>query len=208
MSPSRGRRFFRFAFMHPFAPALEPHSWLRRVGTALVLLAAAASQLACSSLNDKLPSVTDVVTPYRIDILQGNVVTSEQARALQPGMSRLQVRDLLGSPLLTSVFHADRWDYVFTFKRQGQAPQRRKLTVFFKGEALERIEADALPSEAEFVASLDARKTPGKAPMLQATEEQLKDFQQRNAVPVAAPTPAPVTAPATVYPPLETGAAR
>ncbi len=194
--------------MHPSAPALEPHSWSRRVGTALVLLAAAASQLACSSLNDKLPSVTDVVTPYRIDILQGNVVTSEQAQALQPGMSRQQVRDLLGSPLLTSVFHADRWDYVFTFKRQGQVPQRRKLTVFFKGEALERIEADALPSEAEFVASLDVRRQSGKAPVLQATEEQLKDFQQRNAVSAAAPTPAPVTAPATVYPPLEAGAAR
>ncbi|MBA4261431.1 MAG: outer membrane protein assembly factor BamE [Comamonadaceae bacterium] len=192
--------------MHPSAPALEPHAWSRRVAAALVLLAAAASQLACSSLGAKLPSVTDVVTPYRIDILQGNVVTSEQAQALQPGMSRLQVRDLLGSPLLTSVFHADRWDYVFTFKRQGQEPQRRKLTVFFKGEALERIEADALPSEAEFVASLDVRKTPGKAPVLQATEEQLKDFQQRNAVSAAAPTP--VTAPTTVYPPLEAGAAR
>ena len=98
-------------------------------------------------------------------------------------MSRLQVRDMLGSPLLTSVFHADRWEYVFTFKRQGQEPQRRKLTVFFKGEALERVEADALPSEAEFVASLDVRRPSDKVPVLKATDEQLKAFQERNAVP-------------------------
>lgn len=174
----------------------------------MALLAAAASQLACSSLGNRLPSVIDLVTPYKIDILQGNVVTSEQAKALQPGMSRLQVRDILGSPLLTSVFHANRWDYVFTFKRQGQEPQQRKLTVFFKGEALERVEADPLPSEAEFVASLDVRKAPGKAPALKATDEQLKAFQQRNATPTAAGTPAPVVAPATTYPPLEPGAAR
>ncbi len=173
----------------------------------MVLLAAAVSQMACSSLNNRLPSVVDLVTPYKIDVLQGNVVTSEQAQALSPGMSRLQVRDMLGSPLLTSVFHADRWDYVFTFKRQGQEPQRRKLTVFFKGDVLERVEADPLPSEAEFVASLDVRKTTGKAPLLQATDEQLKAFQQRNAPPAAA-TPAPVVAPGTTYPPLESGAAR
>lgn len=193
--------------MHPLAPLPEHRSWLRRTGFALCLLTAAASQLACSSLNDRLPSVTSLVTPYKIDILQGNVVTSEQAKALQPGMSRLQVRDMLGSPLLTSVFHADRWDYVFTFKRQGQEPQRRKLTVFFKGEALERVEADPLPSEAEFVASLDVRRRSGKEPVLKATDEQLKAFQERNA-PAAAGTPAPVAAPAIAYPPLETGAAR
>jgi len=173
----------------------------------VALLAAAAGQLACSSLGSKLPSVSDLVTPYKIDILQGNVVTSEQAKALQPGMSRLQVRDILGSPLLTSVFHADRWDYVFTFKRQGQEPQSRKLTTFFKGDVLERVEADPLPSEAEFVASLDVRKTTGKAPALKATDEQLKAFQQRNAPPAPA-TPAPVVAPGTTYPPLESGAAR
>lgn len=164
--------------------------------------------MACSSLSDKLPSVTSLVTPYKIDILQGNVVTSEQARALQPGMSRLQVRDMLGSPLLTSVFHADRWDYVFTFKRQGQEPQRRKLTVFFKGDALDRFEADALPSEAEFVSSLDVRRQSDKAPVLKATDEQLKAFQERNATPADARAPVPTAAPAVAYPPLEAGAAR
>jgi outer membrane protein assembly factor BamE len=157
---------------------------------------------ACSSLRDKLPSAEGLITPYRIDILQGNVVTREQAQALQPGQTREQVRGLLGSPLLTSVFHADRWDYVFTFKRQGQAPQQRRLTVFFKGDALERHEADELPSESEFVSSLDSRRKADKVPVLEATEAQLKAFESSNAVPGAAPAPSTAT-PAASYPPLE-----
>jgi outer membrane protein assembly factor BamE len=157
---------------------------------------------ACSGLRDKLPSAGGLISPYRIDILQGNVVTREQAQALQPGQTREQVRGLLGSPLLTSVFHADRWDYVFTFKRQGQAPQQRRLTVFFKGDALERHEADELPSESEFVSSLDSRRKADKVPVLEATEAQLKAFESSNAVPGAAPAPSTAT-PAASYPPLE-----
>ncbi len=199
--------------MLPIAPLSEHRparpNGLRRAGAALGLLAVAATQLACTSLGDSAPSVTRLVTPYKIDIQQGNVVTSEQAKALQPGMSRTQVRDMIGSPLLTSVFHADRWDYVFTFKRQGQALQQRKLAVFFKGDALERIEADALPSEAEFVSSLDVRRSADKPPVLQATEEQLKAFQARNAAPAAATPSAPAATAPVSYPPLETsGAAR
>nr|WP_300652325.1 outer membrane protein assembly factor BamE [Hydrogenophaga sp.] len=156
-----------------------------------------------------MPSVTSLVTPYKIDILQGNVVTREQAAALQPGMTRAQVRDILGSPLLASVFHADRWDYVFTFRRQGQEPQQRRLTAFFKSDVLERFEADALPTEAEFVASLDAGRKFGKVPPLQATEAQLKTFDDRNKTTAPVEPVAPAAAPAASYPPLETpGTAR
>lgn len=198
----------------PSTPSVEPSSlarpngW-RRILAAVGLLGVAASQLACSSLGDKLPGVTSIVTPYKIDIQQGNVVTSEQAKALQPGMPRSQVRDTLGSPLLTSVFHADRWDYVFTFQRQGLPLQQRKLALFFKGDVLERVESDALPSEAEFVSSLDVRRTSDKPPVLQATEEQLKAFQARNAAPAPTATPATTGTAPVAYPPLETtGASR
>ncbi|MFN7120929.1 MAG: outer membrane protein assembly factor BamE [Hydrogenophaga sp.] len=159
---------------------------------------------ACSSVTSRLPGITSVVTPYKIDILQGNVVTREQAAALKTGMSRDQVRDILGSPLLASVFHADRWDYVFTFRRQGQAPQQRRLTAFFKANVLEKFEADELPSEAEFVASLDAGRRFGKVPPLQATEAQLKAFDERNKTTAPVEPVAPTAAPATSYPPLET----
>jgi outer membrane protein assembly factor BamE len=176
----------------------------RRLASALIVAMALVSLSGCAGLRDRLPSMPSVgslVTPYKIDIQQGNVVTREQAQALQPGMSRLQVRDILGSPLLTSVFHADRWDYVFTFRRQGQPLQQRKLAIFFKGEVLERIESDELPSEIEFVASLDNRRQFEKVPPLVATEEQLEAFQERNKV-VAPQTP-PALPPTTSYPPLE-----
>ena len=158
---------------------------------------------ACSGLRDRMPTLPDaggLVTPYRIDILQGNVVTREQAQLLQPGLNREQVRGLLGSPLLSSVFHADRWDYVFSFKRQGQPLQQRKLTVYFKGDVLERHEADELPSESEFVSSLDSRRKLDKPPALEATEAQLKTFQSGNAAPA---TPAATAVPASSFPPLE-----
>ncbi|MBL0918946.1 MAG: outer membrane protein assembly factor BamE [Hydrogenophaga sp.] len=151
------------------------------------------------------------ITPYKVDILQGNVVTREQVAALKPGMAREQVRDILGSPLLASVFHADRWDYVFTLQRRGQEPVRRRVAVFFKDGVLVRHEADELPSEQEFVATLDARRGEGgKPPVLEATEEQLKTFAERNK-PLNPPTPASAaSAPATTnFPPLDsTGGAR
>ena len=142
----------------------------------ILLCTASLSLAACGSPNGASHSIANVITPYKMDIVQGNFVSKEQAAAVKPGMSRVQVRDILGTPLLASIFHADRWDYVFTFKRQGLEPQARKVTVYFKGDALERIEADVLPTEAEFVASLDSGRRSGKVPVLEMTEESLKQL--------------------------------
>lgn len=164
-----------------------------------LLLAVSASLVACGSLNGASHRLASVVTPYKMDIVQGNFVSKEQAAALQPGMDRAQVRDILGTPLLTSIFHANRWDYVFTFKRQGLEPQARKVTVFFKDDLLDRVEADELPTEAEFVASLDSGRKSGKIPVLEMTEEDLKNLpaaaQAAEAKPLAPLPPS--------YPPLE-----
>jgi len=187
----------------------------RHAGFCLAL-AASAGLLACSNLNSATARMAGVVTPYKIDIVQGNFVSKEQAAAIKPGMSRAQVRDILGTPLLTSIFHADRWDYVFTFKRQGLEPQARKVTVFFKADVLERIEADALPTEAEFVASLDSGRKTGKVPVLEMSAESLKQLPPpaKADLPVA-PPPMPANPPAKAdlpvapppmpanYPPLE-----
>jgi outer membrane protein assembly factor BamE len=169
-------------------------------------LLSAAALTACSSLGNLGTSASTLgglITPYKIDVLQGNVVVREQVQALQPGMPREQVRNVLGTPLVASAFHDSRWDYVFTFKRQGQPPQLRKVSVFFDGDALKRVEADELPSEQEFVASLDVRRSLPAAPPLAATPEQLQAFREKNPAPAAAPSPAPGPAP-TSYPPLET----
>ncbi len=173
---------------------------LRRPGIRSILMAAGCAALvACGGLNSASSRVAGIVTPYKMDIVQGNFVSKEQAAALQPGMSRPQVRDLLGSPLLVSMFHADRWDYVFTFKRQGFEPQARQVTVFFKGDVLERFEAGELPTEAEFVASLDSGRKSGKVPVLEASEENLAKF----APAAKAPEPKALPPLRESYPPLE-----
>jgi len=157
----------------------------------------------CASLDpvrNALPSMGTMVTPYRIDIIQGNFVSREQAAAVATGMSRAQVREILGTPLLSSALHAHRWDYVFTLRRLGQEPQQRRLTVFFKDEQLDRVESDELPTEAEFIASLDAKSRNRTAPVLEASEATLKAFAEKNK---PAPVPPEVVPPITNYPPLE-----
>lgn len=96
--------------------------------------------------------------PYKVDVAQGNFVSKEQISALKLGMPRAQVMDILGTPLLVSVFHADRWEYVFTLKRQGVDTKPYKLTVHFKGEALDKIDGEGMLTEQEFVESLSGNK--------------------------------------------------
>lgn len=171
-----------------------------RVGLVLAAAAACVALSACGSLNGSGDRLVETFKPYRITVVQGNVVTREQVAVLRPGMSRLQVRDILGTPLLTSVFHADRWDYVFTFKRQGTETLSRRVTVFFKGDLLERFEADdALPTEAEFAASLEGNTQPAKVPVLEATPESLQKFP----APAATSNPQPLPPLPASYPPLE-----
>lgn len=166
----------------------------------LNLVALAVAGLAgCSSFDGATSKVAAIVSPYRLDIVQGNVVTREQLALIKPGMQRAQVRDILGTALLVSVFHADRWDYAFTLKQQGEVRQSRKVTVFFKAGVVDHVEADELPSEAEFVSTLKSPVTAGNAPPLEASEEALKKFPPPSK---PAPTPAPALSP-TDYPPLE-----
>ena len=166
----------------------------------LVIAMSLGALAGCQSLQSS-DSFLGLITPYKVEVVQGNVVTSEQAALVKPGMSRAQVRDVLGSPLLTDVFHVDRWDYVFTIRRQGAEPQLRRIVVLFDGDTLKSIDTGgALPAEREFVASIDTFKTSRDAPPLALTEEQI------NALPVrpqpSAPEAAPA-APARSYPPLE-----
>lgn len=176
------------------------HSFfVRRVSAGFGLVSAALALVACSSLDKLSLAVPTVVTPYSMDIVQGNVVTSEQLAALQLGMPRAQVQSILGTPLLVSAFHAQRWDYTFTLKRQGVASQERHVTVFFKDDRLERIEADPLPSEADFVGSLRKPKDLAAPKPLEASDEALSKYP----APAAPSAPVAVLPSVSAYPPLE-----
>jgi len=174
------------------------HAFARAVasGVAIAALGACASPQSDGSL-------LGLITPYRIDIVQGNVVTKEQLALVRPGMSRVQVRDVLGSPLVADVFHADRWDYVFTIRRPGTQPQLRSVVAYFEGDQLLRVDAPELPSDREFVASISRTSASGKTPQLELTAEQRAALPVP-AKPAAAPTPEPeASGPVRDYPPLE-----
>jgi len=162
-------------------------------------LAGALALAGCGNLSPAV-AVQKVVQPYRMDLVQGNVVTREQVAALRAGMARAQVKDILGTPLLTSVFHAQRWDYVFTLERTGAPAQQRHVSVFFKDDVMERVEADELPTEAEFASTLKSPAVPDKLPAMEASRDTLQNFP----APATKPTDAPLPAvSAQNYPPLE-----
>ena len=111
----------------------------------LVTVALALSALAgCGGLLPTLP--LGPLTPYRIDVQQGNVVTQEMMAKVQPGMSRSQVRFALGTPLVADVFHPDRWDYVYQYRQAGELKEQRRIVVVFKDDKLVRIEGDVVPA--------------------------------------------------------------
>jgi outer membrane protein assembly factor BamE len=87
--------------------------------------------------------------PYRPDVHQGNIITQEMVDQLRIGMTRDQVRFMLGTPLLVSEFRKDRVDYVYYLNpRRGQV-QNRRLTLFFKDSKLDRFDNDPMPGEDE-----------------------------------------------------------
>ncbi|THJ34068.1 outer membrane protein assembly factor BamE [Lampropedia aestuarii] len=177
-------------------------SWLTGVAVLSVGILA-----GCSSIDRTSHQLVNAITPYQIEVVQGNFVSKEQVEALKPGMSHEQVRDILGSPLLVSVFHSDRWDYVFTIKRKGLAFEEKKLTVYFSGYVMERAEGDEMPSESEFVALLGEQNSKPKIPNLEATPAQLERFapskqSQEAAANNAANSPSNAQ-PRSIYPSLE-----
>ena len=143
------------------------------------------------------------IAPYKPDVIQGNVVTTEQITQVKPGRTKVQVKEILGSPLITDPFHADRWGYVFTLKRQGFDDQHRSFVVLFEKDQVLKIDAPVLPTEDEFVAAISRKKLPASTPKLELTDAERAALP----VPVAVAAPAAsavVLAGATrTYPPLE-----
>ena len=104
---------------------------------------------------------------YKINIQQGVVVTQEMADQLKPGMTRDQVKFVLGTPILADPFHANRWDYPFRFQPGRGRIEERRFTVYFENDRLARFDGDPLPTEEEFAASRNFATTKvAKAPPL------------------------------------------
>jgi outer membrane protein assembly factor BamE len=99
-----------------------------------------ASLLLASCSNGHLPTLT----PYKVEIRQGNLITQEMRARLKPGMTQDQVKLVLGAPLVNDAFHADRWDYFYSLQEQGKVVRKQRLTLYFTKGKLTRID-DATP---------------------------------------------------------------
>jgi len=85
------------------------------------------------------------ITPYRMEIQQGNFVSQDSVAKLKPGMTKEQVRFVLGTPLVTDIFHANRWDYPFYREPTGGKREEGRLVVFFDDGKLTRVESGDVP---------------------------------------------------------------
>jgi outer membrane protein assembly factor BamE len=182
-----------------------PWSVLR---AALAVISVGAVVSGCASRSQPVavtpPGLIDRLTPYKVLIQQGNVVTKEQVAVVQPGMVRDQVRDILGSPMLTDVFHAQRWDYPYAVQRRGEKVDKTwVVTVVFDGDKVQKVIAPELPTEYEFVARMgDTSVKPRVAPLsLELTPEQRSKLKP----PIRTETQAPANpqGASRSYPPLE-----
>jgi outer membrane protein assembly factor BamE len=114
----------------------------RRVQVPTAALLAMLLVAGCAS-NDR--SRSGFLEPYKFAIPQGNYLNQQMLDQVREGMSREQVRLAIGSPLLTDIFHPQRWDYVFRFQYPNGDAELRKVTIVFRDDRVASITADPLP---------------------------------------------------------------
>lgn len=98
--------------------------------------------VACGSYSANIPTIK----PYKMDIQQGNVVTAKMMMQLRPGMSKSQVRFIMGTPLLIDSFHPDHWNYFYQMRKDGKVIEQRRVILEFEGDALARVRGDVIPA--------------------------------------------------------------
>lgn len=129
------------------------------LGIFAVSMAGCASNSSESSWSEGLSNyVPGFIKPYRQDIQQGNIVTQEEADRLRIGMSKDQVRFILGTPLLNDPFHSDRWDYLFFLDKANGEVTRSRYTVIFDNGALTRHGGENVPDSTGELRQKDKRE--------------------------------------------------
>ena len=140
---------------------------------------------------------------YKVDIQQGNVVTQDMIDQLRPGMTRQQVRFIMGNPLITDTFHANRWDYLYSIQPGGSARQQERVSLVFNGnDQLAGLSGDFMPGVSRDEQILGRQRqsvpaapaaTPREAPQRPAPGSLLEQIQREvdeaEAVPVPIPEP-------------------
>ncbi len=138
--------------------------------------------LTCVACSSTLPSFKS----YKLDIQQGNVVTSKMMDQVRPGMSKSQVKYVLGTPLIQDTFHKDRWDYLYQYRHENKITQQNRVILYFKNDVLDKIAGDPIPE-----GTLDPASLPKSDVMLEQADkrtfvEKLKFWNAREAQPNSA----------------------
>ncbi|MGB5833392.1 MAG: outer membrane protein assembly factor BamE [Thiohalocapsa sp.] len=108
--------------------------------------------------------LSDLPFVYKMTVQQGNLISEEMVDQLQLGMTKSQVRYLLGTPLLADMFHTNRWDYTYTIRRGHKPMQMKRLTVFFADDALTRIDGAMQPNPSRALAADEELEVVVKVP--------------------------------------------
>ena len=93
---------------------------------------------------------------HRVEVQQGNSITQEMIDQLRPGMTKSQVRYIMGTPLVADSFHQNRWDYYYSIKKSDGELEREQVTVYFTDGKLSKIRGDYAPSGAKGGTAADA----------------------------------------------------
>ncbi|RDE18979.1 outer membrane protein assembly factor BamE [Motiliproteus coralliicola] len=111
----------------------------------LALTTALISLSGCSSIESYIPEGGFFPGVHKIDVQQGNLITQEMVNKLKPGMTRSQVRYIMGSPIVTDTFTQNRWDYFYSLKPGYGELEQKRLTLYFEDDKLVQMDGDYRP---------------------------------------------------------------
>ena len=147
-----------------------------------IVMAALASLLCagCATVDTYFPTLRSFGV-YKLDINQGNYLSQDMVDRLKVGQTRQQVRQLLGTPLLISIYRENRWDYPYMFMRQGRIVEQRTFSVYFVDDKLARWEGDEMPASVVELNRVASARTASEAAWADERSwfEKLLDFFQQ-----------------------------
>lgn len=138
----------------------------------LFVLVVASLESGCGA---KLPSVK----PFKMEVQQGNVVTSKMLLQLRPGMTRSQVRYIMGTPLIVDSFRDNRWDYFYELRKEGKIIEKRRVILDFDKDSLVSVRGDVIPSaeNPDVKTIVEAPQKKGEEAKAQSWTERLKFWE-------------------------------